>query len=247
MVGYEGLYLVSNYGEVKNIKTDKISKGTVNKNGYIKISLTKDGKLSNKLIHRLVAEAFIPNTDNKPMVNHIDENPSNCMVNNLEWVTANENANHGTRNYRISKIKSSTVCEYDLCGNIIRIWKNPRFVADYYNISTRVVQLSCKNKTFISIGRAFRYFNLGDELQLSIQPCTDKELDKLKHGSRSHYIDEQINNPNKEHIIEIDSLLSNTVNCQKINSLDIIYKDMIFDLETSGKISPQNILKLYNI
>ena len=87
VVGYEGKYEVSNLGQVRSRKlhTDLVLKqypGT-----YKSIYLHKQGR-HYKLIHRLVAEAFIPNPDNKPQVNHIDGNKLNNNVSNLEWVTA---------------------------------------------------------------------------------------------------------------------------------------------------------------
>ncbi len=67
------------------------------------LQLYKNNKPTTCKIHRLVANAFIPNPENKPQVNHIDEDKTNNMVSNLEWVTAKENCNHGTRNERVSK------------------------------------------------------------------------------------------------------------------------------------------------
>ena len=91
--GYEGLYAVSNTGKVYSYKSKKIlrSNATELRCGYINVLLTKDGKRKQKYIHRLVAQAFIPNPENKPEVNHIDHNPQNNHVDNLEWVTKNEN------------------------------------------------------------------------------------------------------------------------------------------------------------
>lgn len=93
--GYEGLYQVSNLGRVKSSKHDIILK-TYSNRGYHQVQLSKNNIKSNKTIHRLVAQAFIPNPDNKPQVNHIDEDKTNNKVSNLEWVTAKENSNHGT-------------------------------------------------------------------------------------------------------------------------------------------------------
>jgi len=94
--GYEGLYQVSNTGIVRNIRSDKkgILKGSDNGHGYLQFSLYKTGKIKTYKAHRLVANAFIPNTDNKQDVNHKDGNKYNNKVENLEWVTKSENLKH---------------------------------------------------------------------------------------------------------------------------------------------------------
>lgn len=112
--GYEGLYQISNLGRVKRVTTGRILKGDKNKDGYLLVKLCKNSIGSNKRIHRLVAEAFIPNPENKPQVNHIDENKINNRVDNLEWVTANENINHGTRNGRSGKSQSIPIIATNL-------------------------------------------------------------------------------------------------------------------------------------
>lgn len=94
--GYEGLYQISNLGRVKRVATGKVLKGGKDKDGYLMVKLYKNNIRSNKKIHRLVAEAFIPNPENKPQVNHADENKTNNSLDNLEWMTAKENINHGT-------------------------------------------------------------------------------------------------------------------------------------------------------
>ena len=99
--GYEGQYQVSNTGYVKSIKRNRILK-TTNVKGYLQISLSDHGNIKKRLVHRLVAEAFIPNLDDLPYVNHKDENTMNNSVENLEWCTLMYNANYGSRNSRIS-------------------------------------------------------------------------------------------------------------------------------------------------
>ena len=111
---YEGLYQVSNLGRVKNLYTNSILKGCKHINGYLGVTLSKNGSKSTKKIHRLVAQAFISNTENKSQVNHIDENKTNNMISNLEWVTAKENSNHGTRNERISKTQGIQIIAINL-------------------------------------------------------------------------------------------------------------------------------------
>lgn len=91
-------YLISNDGLVKNVKTNEILKSNCNrKGGYKKVNI--GGKT--KYIHRLVAIAFIPNPNNYPVVNHIDENTLNNDIKNLEWCTQKHNCNHGNRNKKI--------------------------------------------------------------------------------------------------------------------------------------------------
>ena len=112
--GYEGLYQVSSLGGVKRVTTGRILKGCKNSKGYLLVNLYKNSIVSNNTIHRLVAEAFIPNPDNKPQVNHIDEDKTNNKVSNLEWMTAKENINHGTHNERAGKTKSIPIIATNL-------------------------------------------------------------------------------------------------------------------------------------
>lgn len=112
VVEYEGLYEVSNLGNVYSYKSDRNLKQSKDSNGYIRISLYKDGKATGTLVHRLVAEAFIPNPNNYPIINHKDENPSNNDVENLEWCTYEYNNNYGTRNKRISEANKGANSPY---------------------------------------------------------------------------------------------------------------------------------------
>lgn len=105
--GFEN-YQISTQGQVRNKKNDKILKVGLSP-FYEQVVLRIDGKSINKRIHRLVAEAFITNPDNKPQVNHIDENKLNNHVDNLEWVTSKENNDHGSHNERVSFSRSKPI------------------------------------------------------------------------------------------------------------------------------------------
>jgi hypothetical protein len=118
VIGYEGVYEVSEYGDIKRISKSKILKPQIVK-GYHKLSLCQKSITKQHSVHRLVALAFIPNPLNKEQVNHIDGNKLNNHVSNLEWATPKENTNHAWDNGLIkTRIKqkqsaSKTMIEYN--------------------------------------------------------------------------------------------------------------------------------------
>ena len=109
IVGYEGLYKVSNLGRVKG--KSRIKSQQDNGKGYSIVHLSKNGKLRWHLVHRLVAEAFIKNIEDKPTINHIDGNRKNNKLNNLEWATYSENNLHSYRsNGKKSPLAKAIYC-----------------------------------------------------------------------------------------------------------------------------------------
>lgn len=97
VIGYEGLYEVSNKGNVRNVRRNTLLRLSKNKYGYIQVWLYKNGIRTGFNVHRLVAEVFLSNPDNLPMINHKDEDKTNNNVTNLEWCTAKYNVNYGHR------------------------------------------------------------------------------------------------------------------------------------------------------
>ena len=106
--GYEGLYEVSNTGLVRSLSYNHTGRAKLLKpgntgRGYLSVKLCKDGKVRQMLVHRLVAEAFVPNPQSLETVNHKNEDKHNNNVSNLEWMTSVDNSNYGTRNKRLAE------------------------------------------------------------------------------------------------------------------------------------------------
>lgn len=156
--GYEGLYQVSNLGRVKRskgkyMKSERILMLFINTPGYLQVMLCKNNKCKKFTVHRLVANAFIPNPENKPQVNHIDEDKTNIKVSNLEWVTAKENVNHGTRNERSSK----KIKAIDIANGEWNDYKSISECARELGLHQSSISMCLKGKRKTSGGYTFKY------------------------------------------------------------------------------------------
>lgn len=148
--GYEQRYLVSNYGRVKRLSytqkgkggclivmKDMIMKQSSARHNYAKVTLCFNGYTKTPQVHRLVAEAFIPNPDNYPQINHKDENKWNNCVENLEWCTAEYNIHYGTKlkrqgeTFKKNGKRSKPIIQYSKSGEIIMIHSSMRDAARY--------------------------------------------------------------------------------------------------------------------
>ena len=118
VVGFDGRYQVSNKGDIRSVaRKDSIGrkiggrtlKQRHHKNGYLIVTLCKNGTMETKSAHRIVAEAFIPNPNDFPEVNHIDEVKDNNILSNLEWCTRKYNANFGTAIERATQTQSKKI------------------------------------------------------------------------------------------------------------------------------------------
>ena len=119
VAGYEGLYAVTSCGKVYSYKSKKFLKPKDNGHGYLCVGLWKNGEKKKYSLHRLVAEAYLPNPENLPMINHKDENKTNNCLQNLEWCDCKYNNNYGTRNERYKK----PILQYTLDGEFVREWE----------------------------------------------------------------------------------------------------------------------------
>lgn len=171
---YEG-YQVSNLGNVRSLDYKHTGKVQVLKpgkkgNGYLYLRLYKDGKIKDCYVHRLVAQAFLPNPDNLPQVNHKNENPSNNRVENLEWCSAEYNSNYGTRNQRVSEVKRGTprseetkrklsipVAQYSKEGKLIAIYYAGKDASKQTGIRNSSISNCCRGKYKSAGGFIWKY------------------------------------------------------------------------------------------
>lgn len=161
VVGYEEQYHVSNFGRVKSLERiiderhhckEKYLTNDVNHNGYCRVLLSMKGKSKHFSVHRLVAEAFIPNPQNKPQINHIDGNKSNNSVENLEWCTASENQIHARLEGLNQMVMNNEVCSkpvkmFSILGLHLYTFKSIHDAERHTGINHRSISACCKHKT----------------------------------------------------------------------------------------------------
>ena len=157
--GYDGMYQVSNLGRVKSFKQGKerIMKPVYDTYGYLQVGLSKNGKQKFCSIHRLVAQAFIPNPDNLPEINHKDENKENNSVENLEWCDKKYNNNYGTRNQRVAEKLSKPVFQYTKDGKFVREWKSTKDVQRNLGYYHSLISECCNGKRKSAYGFLWKY------------------------------------------------------------------------------------------
>ena len=175
VVGYEGYYEVDQFGRVFSVErvisvddngrkyekpvSGKQMKQCLKNNGYKSVSLTKGGSTKAFYVHRLVAEAFIPNPDNLPMVNHKDEDKTNNFLENLEWCTAKYNCNYGTGVKRhADKIrgreseKRIAVIQRSVDGEFINRYSSVKDAATSVNGTTGAISAVCNGRRKTAYG-----------------------------------------------------------------------------------------------
>ena len=170
--GYSGYYASDN-GDIWSVKRGAPRRliPQLDHKGYEQIKLSYNGKSKTFKVHRIIASTFIPNPENKPQVNHIDENKRNNNMNNLEWCTCLENIRHGTgiarsaksrRGLRVDNSKAleawrKPIVQYDKDGNFIKEWSSATEAGDALNIGSSHITSCCRHKRLSTGGFKWEY------------------------------------------------------------------------------------------
>lgn len=185
-------YQISNLGNIKSLertesiynykkrtnvlrkRKEKILATRISSNGYLNISLLKNGKTTTELVHRLVAEAFIPNPDNLPQVNHINGNKQDNRVENLEWCTPSENLRHAVINglkkssekqkevakkniLKANDKKRKQVEQLTLDGKLLKTWNSMTDIYNELNYRWGNISAVCRGKKDYAYGYKWKY------------------------------------------------------------------------------------------
>lgn len=175
---FEGIYQISNLAKIKSLERivvytnkrgvqyshhvkERILKTSRNNKGYHIVNLYKNKKQKHFLLHRLVAQAFIPNPDNLPEVNHKDENKDNNCADNLHWCTRIYNNTYGIQSKegrrKTSKFRMKKVNQYNLKGELLMTFDGIRIAEEKTGVDNRNICACCKGKIRTAGGYVWRY------------------------------------------------------------------------------------------
>lgn len=174
--GYEGIYQVSNLGRVRSLDRwieqphprnpaytlrykvkGKIKGQRLNNKGYYETDLYVNNMQDTRTVHRLVAKAFIPNPKHLSVVNHLDENPRNNRVDNLEWTSHIDNVRYGTGTQRMGRAHWTPVCQYTLDGKFIKRWECMQYAADQLGLHMTHISAVCRGRAKTHGGFIWKY------------------------------------------------------------------------------------------
>lgn len=159
VVGFEKYYLVSDRGQIWSLRRHRTLKPKIDKYGYEAVSLSIQGVLHHRTVHRLVAQAFLPNPSNLPTVNHINEIKTDNRVVNLEWASVKDNDNHGTRNQRMSDTKSRKPVEQVFPDGTTIVYKGVKDASRKAGVHRCCIANCCKGTRKTAGGYRWRYVN----------------------------------------------------------------------------------------
>lgn len=236
--GYEGLYQVSNLGKVRSMDrwvahkgnskvfvVGKLIKLQTKKNGYIRVDLSKNHKHKHYAVHRLVAQAFIPNPDNLPQVNHKDEDKTNNRVDNLEWCDNHYNITYSTPQQRYYRGMCRKVYQYTLDGEFIREWESVSEIGRQLKYTPSRICDCCNGKSKRSYNCIWSYIPLTKHSYREIiktlirRVCNGFWFDEVK--MREYMNDNFITN--------------RVVSAEQLDSDIEFLKDLAFELEFCAK------------
>ena len=141
--GYEGRYAVSNHGEVWSFFSNRYIKLSKARNGYMRATLWDHGIGTHFLVHRLVAEAYVPNRSGFSQVNHIDGNKTNNESTNLEWCDASMNMRHAYDNGLIH-VRTTRVAQCNSDGEVVKVWDSIKEAAKALGVNHANISTICK-------------------------------------------------------------------------------------------------------
>lgn len=156
--GYEGFYEISDHGKVRSVKRrGYIMSPYKNNGGYLCIRLSKDNKKKSFTVHRLVAEAFIPNPENLPQINHKNENKTYNLVENLEWCDCRYNLMYGSLPEKRKKLYGQAVCMYDKHGRFLKTFRSAREAERQLGVSHNSILKCCKGESYFAGSFLWRF------------------------------------------------------------------------------------------
>ena len=155
IVGYEGLYAITKDGQVWSYHSQRFLAPYKTNTGYLRVDLRKDGARKQMTVHRLVAEAYIPNPENLETVNHIDENKENNNVENLEWLSRADNVRYGTRGQRSGESRKKPIYCIELDFTFASVGE----AAEQLNLCAGNISNVLKGRYKTTGGYHFKYVN----------------------------------------------------------------------------------------
>ena len=142
----QGIYEVSTTGQIRRTKNGKILTPKIERNGYVRVHLSKNGIAESVSLHRIVAKAFVPNPKGYKTVNHINEDKSDNRVENLEWASMSYQNSYGKGAINRNLAKQVPVLQFDMSGRLLRKWDSIKEVAETYGLNPSSIVAVCKKK-----------------------------------------------------------------------------------------------------
>jgi hypothetical protein len=206
--GYENLYQVSNLGRVKSLERyeesnsfigvrrrgERILKPIIKPSGYLQVALSKNSKAKTFTVHRLVAQAFIPNPENKPCIDHVNTNPSDNRLENLRWCTHKENSNNpltvqkwcGNPRMKtwLGKLgkehhSSKPIIQFTLDGELVRKWDCAEDAVREMGYSKTCISQVLNKKRQQTGGSKWEYYNT-DRYLIALMNKTIKDREQKR-------------------------------------------------------------------